>query len=86
MTERQLRDIKAAGVDLDKVRQGCENLFKYLDENEFSLMETKYLISSMGLIVEDIVKIDPLRKIAEFNYSSSVGNAFSCSAASNTTS
>lgn len=85
MTERQLRNMKLAEVDLDKIRQGCENFFKYLDENGFSLLETKYLISSMGLIVEDMVN-NPLRKIAEFNYSSSVGNAFSRSAASNTTS
>ena len=86
MTDRQLRNMKTAGVDVDKVRQGCEFLFKYLDERSFSLLETEYLMSSMGLIVEDIVKNDPLRKITEFDYSSSVGNTFSCNASSNTVS
>lgn len=77
MTERQRRQAKAKGIDLNKVQRGCEHIFKYLDTNEFSLLEIKYLMSSMGLVMEDIIKSDPLRKIADFDYSSSVGNVFS---------
>lgn len=84
MTERQFRYAKTEGLDLEKIQQGCEHIFKYLDENSFSLLETKHLISSMNHIVTDITKIDPLRKIAEFDYSSSVGSAFLRTASSKT--
>lgn len=84
MTERQFRNAKEEGMDLSKIQRGCEHILKYLDKNDFSLLETKYLLFSMGLITRDITKNDPLRKIAEFDYSSSVGSAFSRTAASNT--
>ncbi len=70
-------------IDINKVRQGCEFIFRYFDESGFSLLELNYLMASMDLILDDITRKDPLRKIAEFNYSSSVGNVFSCTAASN---
>ena len=84
MTERQFRNAKEEGMYLSKIQRGCEHILKYLDKNDFSLLETKYLLFSMGLITRDITKNDPLRKIAEFDYSSSVGSAFSRTAASNT--
>lgn len=84
MTERQFRYAKTKGLDLEKIQQGCEYIFKYLDENSFSLLETEHLISSMEHIITDITKNDPLRKIAEFDYSSFVGSAFSRTASSKT--
>lgn len=84
LTERQFRNAKAEGMDLDKIQRGCEYMFRYLDKNGFSLLETKYLISSMSCIARDITRNDPLRKIADFDYSSSVDSAFSLTAASNT--
>lgn len=82
MTERQFRYAKEEEVDLNKIQQGCEYIFTYLDKNGFSLLETRYLISSMGHILKDITRDDPLRRIAEFNYSASVGSAFSRTASS----
>lgn len=77
MTERQRRQAKEEGINLDKVQRGCEHIFRYLDEKGFSLLEAKYLMSSIGIIMDDITKFDPLRKIARFDYSSSVSNVFS---------
>lgn len=37
MTERQFRYAKTKGLDLEKIQQGCEYIFKYLDENSFRL-------------------------------------------------
>lgn len=76
--------IKADGLDPDKIKKACDFIFSHLNEEEFCLLEIQHLMTSMGLIVSDMVKDDPLRKIAEFGYSSSVDSVFSCKVASNT--
>lgn len=86
MTNRELIRMKAEGIEVKKIEKACSDVFEYLDREGFSLLEIKYLISSMGLILADVVQNDPLRKIEEFNYSSSVACLFSSKAASNTTS
>ncbi len=83
---RQCISMKSDGVEPSKIKRACEYIFEYLAKEEFTLIETKYLMSSMGHIMCDMVKDDPLRKIAEFNYLSSVTNSLSCCASSNTTS
>lgn len=68
----------------NKIKQECEFIFKHLAEKDFSLLEIKYVMSSMGLVMSDIVEKDPLRKIVDFNYFSSVDHVFSLTAASKT--
>ena len=81
---RHLVRIKVDGIDAKKIKKACDYIFRYLSEEEFCLLEIKHLMTSMGLIVSDMVKDDSLRKIAEFGYSSSVDSVFSCKVASNT--
>jgi hypothetical protein len=76
--------IKADGFDPNKIKKACDFIFRYLSEEEFCLLEMEHVMSSMGLILSDMLKDDPLRKIAEFGYSSSVDSVFSCKVASNT--
>lgn len=57
LTEQQAKELKAYGVDVNKIHQGCEYIFNYLDENGFSLLEIKHLISSMGIIAENMTKL-----------------------------
>lgn len=82
--DRHLVRMRADGIDAKKIKKACDYIFKHLSEEEFCLLEIEHLMTSMGLIVSDMVKDDPLRKIADFSYSSSVDSVFSCEAASNT--
>ncbi len=83
---RQLMRMKADGIEPDKIKRACDYIFEYFEKEEFYLLEIEYLMNSMGLIMADIVKDDPLRKVKEFNYSSSADRLFSCKADSSTTS
>lgn len=86
MLNREVVNMKAAGVELKKIEKACSYIYEYLNEEGFTLLEIKYLISSMRLVAADVVQKDPLRKIGEFSYSSSIDSLFSSEAASNTTS
>lgn len=66
---RQLMRMKADGIEPDKIKRACDYIFEYFEKEEFYLLEIEYLMNSMGLIMTDIVKDDPLRKVKEFNYS-----------------
>lgn len=82
--DRHVMHMKAKGIDADRIGQAANHIFDYLSREKFSLMETQCLLSSMGLIMSDMTKKDPLRKVDEFNYSSCIESMFSCTAASNT--
>ncbi len=82
MLERQIVRMKMNGVDPDKIKNANTFIFEYLCKEGFSLLEVEYLMSSMGCVMQELVKDDPLRKVAEFDYSSSVDHSFSCKAAS----
>ena len=83
-SNRQIARMKRNGVDPDKIKNANTFIFEYLCKEGFSLLEVEYLMSSMGCVMQELVKDDPLRKVAEFDYSSSVDHSFSCKAASNT--
>ena len=82
--DREFIRMKAEGINTNKIRSACDYIFDYLNKERFSLLETEHLISSMGLIVNDMVKNDPLRKLEDFSYSASAESLFSFVAASNT--
>ena len=84
MLARQIVRMKMNGVDPNKIKNANTFIFEYLCKEGFSLLEVEYLMSSMGCVMQELVKDDPLRNVAEFDYSSSVDHSFSCKAASNT--
>ncbi len=81
-TERMLKSFKADGIDIEKIRRACNNIFSCLEKEGFSIKETKLLISSMGHILNDMIKVDPLRKIEGLDYLSSSADLFSSNASS----
>lgn len=82
MTEREIRQMKAEGIEPQKIKNGCCYIFSYLEQEGFSLKETDRLISSMKNIIDKITEKDPLRKIVEFDYFSSIEDSFPSIAAS----
>lgn len=76
--------MRVDGVDPEKIKQGLDYIFDYLKENKFSLLETKHLISSTGIITGKLTVKDPLRKVEEFDYLSCIESSFPSKAASNT--
>lgn len=80
---RQLQDMWES-VDKEKIRKAEQHIFEYLDKEGFNLIETQYLLSSMGNILNNMKKNDPLRKIKNFDYSSSIEEVLTSNAISNT--
>lgn len=73
---RQVVNMKIDGVKPEKISKACNQIFAYLNEEKFSLVETEHLISSMRFIISSMQKNDPLRKLSEFDYSSSADALF----------
>ena len=86
MTERRIMQLKADGIDVKKVKRACEHIFAYIEQESFSLKETKELVSSMGIVARNMTKNDPSRKVGDFDYSSSIEDLFPFNAASKATS
>ena len=81
---RHIIHMKQNGVNPYKIAQAANYVFDYLDKEKFNLKEIEYLFSSMGVVMSNMTKKDPLRKVNEFNYSSCIEELFSSIAASNT--
>lgn len=86
MTERMLRHLKSDGIDPDRVENVCREMFEILDARNFTLKETYFALSSMKSILGLMTKDDPLRKVSEFDYCSSIKEQLSLEASSNTAS
>lgn len=81
---RTILQMKSNGIAPEKIKKGCEYIFQYLNQEEFTLKETKSLISSMENVIGRLTENDPLRKIGNFNYSDSIEASFPSMADSKT--
>lgn len=79
---RNVARMKADGIDPCRIKDACGHISSYLAKEGFCLLEAEYVLASMGLVLTDMVKDDPLRKMQQFDYSASVEDAFSSEAAS----
>lgn len=77
---RRVIQMKENGIEPEKIKKACEYIFHYLDQENFNLSETNYLISSMGNIISRMTEKDPLRKVGRFDYSSSIEDSFPATA------
>ncbi len=84
MTKRVISHMKSQGIVPEKIKRGCDYIFKYLEQEEFSLKEVNCLISSMGSVIYKMTEKDPLRKIGDFDYSDSIESSFPSMADSKT--
>lgn len=83
MNRNQLHALQDS-IDKEKIKKANQYIFKYLAIEGFNLFETSFLVASMNDVLKDMKKNDPLRLVKEFDYSSSVDEAFSDNAISNT--
>lgn len=83
MNRRDLQLMRDS-VDKEKIEKANKHIFEYLAKEGFSLFETSYLATSISDVLKCMKKNDSLRLIKEFDYSSSVDEALSISAISNT--
>lgn len=75
MTMKQINE----SIDAEKIEKGCRHIFNYMDKEGFTIAEMSRLIVSMRDIKDRMLKVSPLKRISEFNYSESIDNSIESS-------